>query len=142
MKKTAFTLIELIIVLAIVSTLLGLATLRFSLIDKIGARSEIQTFIDDYSYLRDLSISAGIKNSINFTDYGYEMTGYIYKKRNLKYIDSLNKYKIDISETGYVSTTKDSDAYNLYFVSKKDPDIKWHLTIEAVGGYLSEKEGF
>lgn len=142
MKKTAFTLIELIIVLAIVSILLGLATLKFSLIDKIGAKSEIQTFIDDYFYLRDLSISSGSENSINFTDYGYKMTGCIAKRRNLKYINSLNTYSINISETGYVSSTKDSDAYNLYFVSKKNPNIKWHVTIEAVGGYLSEKEGF
>ncbi|WP_311480650.1 prepilin-type N-terminal cleavage/methylation domain-containing protein [uncultured Anaerococcus sp.] len=139
MKRRGFTLIELIVVLAIISISFGVLTLKFSIIDKIGAKNEIQTFVDDYSYLRDLSLSTGYKNYIDFTSRGYTMSGVSNKTRNLKYIKALNTSKITFAENAYVSTDKTSDDYNLDFVSKKDPNIKWNFTIEPIGGYLSEK---
>lgn len=139
MKRRGFTLIELIVVLAIISISFGVLTLKFSIIDKIGAKNEIQTFVDDYSYLRDLSLSSGTKNFIKFTDSGYILSGYKEKTRDLKYIKSLNTENIRFNEDAYVSSDKIEEAYNLDFVSKKDPKIKWNFTIQAVGGYLSEK---
>lgn len=44
MKRRGFTLIELIVVLAIISISFGVLTLKFSIIDKIGAKNEIQDF--------------------------------------------------------------------------------------------------
>lgn len=139
MKRRGFTLIELIVVLAIISISFGVLTLKFSIIDKIGAKNEIHTFVDDYSYLRDLSLSSGTKNFIKFTDSGYILSGYKEKTRDLKYIKSLNTENIRFNEDAYVSSDKIKEAYNLDFVSKKDPNIKWNFTIQAVGGYLSEK---
>lgn len=139
MKRRGFTLIELIVVLAIISISFGVLTLKFSIIDKIGAKNEIQTFVDDYSYMRDLSLSSGTINYIKFTDSGYILSGYKEKTRDLKYIKSLNTETITFAENAYVFTDKNSDAYKLDFVSKKDPNIKWHFKIQAVGGYLSEK---
>ena len=139
MKRRGFTLIELIVVLAIISISFGVLTLKFSIIDKIGAKNEIQTFVNDYSYLRDLSLSSGTKNFIKFTDSGYILSGYKEKTRDLKYIKSLNTENIRFNEDAYVSSDKIKEAYNLDFVSKKDPNIKWNFTIQAVGGYLSEK---
>ncbi|WP_308749173.1 type II secretion system protein [uncultured Anaerococcus sp.] len=139
MKRRGFTLIELIVVLAIIGISFGVLTLNFSIIDKIGAKNEIQTFVDDYSYLRDLSLSSGTKNFIKFTDSGYILSGYKEKTRDLKYIKSLNTENIRFNEDAYVSSDKIKEAYNLDFVSKKDPNIKWNFTIQAVGGYLSEK---
>lgn len=139
MKRRGFTLIELIVVLTIISISFGVLTLNFSIIDKIGAKNEIQTFVDDYSYLRDLSLSSGTINFIKFTDSGYILSGYKEKTRDLKYIKSLNTENIRFNEDAYVSSDKIKEAYNLDFVSKKDPNIKWNFTIQAVGGYLSEK---
>lgn len=139
MKRRGFTLIELIVVLAIISISFGVLTLKFSIIDKIGAKNEIQTFVDDYSYLRDLSLSSGTKNFMKFTDSGYKISGYKEKTRELKYIKSLNTEIIRFDEDAYVTSHKSREAYNLDFVSKKDPNIKWNFTIQAVGGYLSEK---
>lgn len=139
MKKSAFTLIELIIVLGIISIGSAIAILRFNVVDKIGARNEIQTFVDDYSYLRDLALSNGKTNTLSFDENGYTMTGYIKKERKLKYIKSLHKDKISFTNDAYVSADKTTEAYNLDFVSRKDPNTKWNFTIQAVGGYLNEK---
>ena len=64
MKRNGFALIELIIVLAIISIGFGVSILKFSIVDKIGARNEIRTFVDDYSYLRALALSTGDKHDI------------------------------------------------------------------------------
>lgn len=139
MKKSGFTLIELIIVLGIISIGSGIAILRFNVVDKIGARNEIQNFIDDYSYLRDLSLSTGSENYMTFTDDYYITRGTIEKVRELNYIKSLNTEEITFKPNGFVNTISEKEAYNLVFVSKKDPDVKRHFTINAVGGYLDEK---
>lgn len=139
MKKRGFTLIELIIVLAIITIGFGVSILKFSIVDRIGARNEIQTFIDDYSYQRALSLSSGTAGSINFTDQGYEISGKKQKSRKLKYIKPYRLTHIDFIWSGYVSSDKNEESYNLVFVSKKDPNRMWSFTIEAVGGYLSEK---
>ena len=139
MKKSGFTLIELIIVLGIISIGSAIAILRFNAVDKIGARNEIQNFIDDYSYLRDLSLSTGKDNCMTFTDDYYITKGYIEKVRELNYIKSLNTEKIEFYPNGFVNTKKIKEAYNLVFVSKKNPDVRWYFTIDGVGGYLYEK---
>lgn len=139
MKKSGFTLIELIIVLGIISIGSAIVILRFNVVDKIGARNEIQNFIDDYSYLRDLSLSTGSENYMTFTDDYYITRGTIEKVRELNYIKSLNTEEITFKSNGYVSSPKTVEGYNLIFVSKKDPDVRWYFTIDAVGGYLDEK---
>lgn len=139
MKRRGFTLIELIIVLAIIGLGFGISVLKFSIVDKIGAKNEIQTFIDDYSYVRSLSLSSGKVYSINISENTYEISGPKEKTRNLKYIKSNNTTVISFDGSGYVKAVKTKEGHNLVFVSKKDPEIKWYFTIEAVGGYLSEK---
>lgn len=140
MKRNGFTLIELIIVLAIISIGFGVSILKFSIVDKIGARNEIRTFVDDYSYLRALALSTGDKHDIRFTSDGYEIDFNKKKDRDLNYIESLNVSKIEFYPNGYVNPVKTKEGHNLVFISKKDPNIKWHFTIQAVGGYLSEKD--
>lgn len=139
MKKSAFTLIELIIVLGIISIGSAIAILRFNVVDKIGARNEIQTFVDDYSYLRDLSLSTGYENHMTFIDDYYITRGNIEKVRELHHIKSLNTEEITFKPNGSVNTKNEKEAYNLVFVSKKDSEVRWYFTIYAVGGYLEEK---
>lgn len=139
MKKSGFTFIELIVVLGIISIGSAIAILRFNVVDKIGARNEIQNFIDDYSYLRDLSLSTGSENYMDLTDDYYITKGTIEKVRELNYIKSLNTEEITFKPNGFVNTKSEKEAYNLVFVSKKDPEVRWYFTIDAVGGYLDEK---
>lgn len=139
MKKSAFTLMELIIVIGIMAIGSTIALFRFNVIDRIGTRNEIQTFVDDYSYLRDLALSTGTTNTLTFDESGYTMTGYMKKERKLKYVKSLHEDEIKFTLDAYVSANKTTEAYNLDFVSRKDPNIKWSFTIQAVGGYLNEK---
>lgn len=140
MRRRGFTLIELIVVLAIIGLGFGVSVLKFSLIDKIGARNEIQTFIDDYSYMRDLSLSSGNRSTLDINENGYVVSVPRKKVRTLKYIKPLTSTIITFEGTGYVSAEKTKKDYNLVFLSRKDPSKKWFFTIEAVGGYLSEKD--
>lgn len=137
MKKRAFTLIELIIVLAIISISFLMLIFRFSIIDKIGAENEVKTFVNDYYFARDKAISTGVKIKLVFKDNGYSIGN---KERKLKYIKSLNLDEITFQTGGYVGANSTKEAYNLVFVSKKDPQKQWTFTIQAVGGYLNEKE--
>lgn len=153
MKRRAFTLIELIIVLAIISISFVVLVFRFSIIDKIGAESEIKTFVNDYSYARDKALSTGKEIEINFDGnfytikpVTYHISGEIYTKkdekevkRDLKYIKSLDINKISFYPSGYVQIN-DKKEHNFKIVSKKDRQKCWFFTIQAVGGYLNEKD--
>lgn len=140
MKKRAFSLIELIIVLAIISISFFILVFKFSIIDRIGAENEIKAFVNDYSYARDLAISTGFDSSIIFTDQGYEIKRVMNIGRELNYVDCLNVNKITFFNSGYVLINKTKTDHRVIFISKKDPQKRWTFTIEAVGGYIYENK--
>lgn len=153
MKRRAFTFIELIIVLVIISISLAVIVFRFSLIDKIGAESEIKTFVNDYSYARDKALSTGNEIGIDFEGNSYTIFSLIYQKygknyiakkvvdtkRNLKYVKPLDINEIRFYSSGYVQIN-DKKEHNFEFVSRKEQGKHWNFTIQAVGGYLDEKD--
>ena len=153
MKRRAFTFIELIIVLAIISISLAVIVFRFSVIDKIGAESEIKTFVNDYSYARDKALSTGNEIGIDFEGNSYTIFSLIYQKygknyiakkvvdtkRNLKYVKPLDINEIRFYSSGYVQIN-DKKEHNFEFVSRKEQGKHWNFTIQAVGGYLNEKD--
>ena len=153
MKRRAFTLIELIIVLAIISISFVVLVFRFSIIDKIGAESEIKTFVNDYYYARDKALSTGNDIEIDFKGNSYTIFSLIYQKdgknyiakkvvdtkRELKYVKPLDINEIRFYPSGYVQIN-DKKEHNFKIVSKKDRQKCWFFTIQAVGGYLNEKD--
>lgn len=153
MKRRAFTFIELIIVLAIISISLTVLVFRFSVIDKIGAESEIKTFVNDYSYARDKALSTGNEIGIDFEGSFYTIFSLIYQKygnnyiakkvvdtkRNLKYVKPLDINEIRFYPSGYVQIN-DKKEHNFEFLSRKEQGKYWNFTIQAVGGYLNEKD--
>ena len=153
MKRRAFTFIELIIVLAIISISLTVLVFRFSVIDKIGAESEIKTFVNDYSYARDKALSTGNEIGIDFDGNSYTIFSLIYQKygknyiakkvvdtkRNLKYVKPLDINEIRFYSTGYVQINNKKE-HNFVFLSRKEQGKHWNFTIQAVGGYLNEKD--
>ena len=154
MKRRAFTFIELIIVLAIISISLTVLVFRFSVIDKIGAESEIKTFVNDYSYARDKALSTGNEIGIDFEGNSYTIFSLIYQKygknyiakkvvdtkRNLKYVKPLDINEIRFYPSGYVQINKTKEDHNFVFLSRKEQGKYWNFTIQAVGGYLNEKD--
>ena len=153
MKRRAFTLIELIIVMAIISISFVVLVFRFSIIDKIGAESEIKTFVNDYSYARDKALSTGKDIEISFEGDSYTIkpVKYLYRDeiytpkeekkiiRELKYIEPIDINKITFYSNGYVLVNNTKEDHNFELVSKKDQQKYWFFTIQAVGGYLNEK---
>ena len=159
MKRRAFTLIELIIVMAIISISFVVLVFRFSVIDNIGAQNEVKTFLNDYSYARDMALSSGLTQRIKFEDGGYKIECSVSSddlekkvpiKRKLKYVEYLkvsenknlknNFLEIEFQETGYVYVNSWKYDFRLDFVSKKDLQKKWTFTIQAVGGYIYENK--
>lgn len=66
MKKKGFTLLELIVVLFIMSIIIGIASIRFNVIDKIKANMELQTLINDVDYAKMKAIATGQTTYIKF----------------------------------------------------------------------------
>lgn len=137
MKKRAFTLIELIIVLAIISISSLMLIFRFSVIDKIGAENEVKTFVNDYSYARDKALSSGQRIEIVFSSSGYSIGN---TNRDLKYAKSFYVNTITFYPNGYVNVNKTKEDHNIKFVSNKDSQKYWSFTIQAVGGYINENK--
>lgn len=137
MKKRAFTLIELIIVLAIISISSLMLIFRFSVIDKIGAENEVKTFVNDYSYARDKALSSGQRIEIVFSLSGYSIGK---TNRDLKYVKSFYVNTITFYPNGYVNVNKTKEDHNIKFVSNKDSQKYWSFTIQAVGGYINENK--
>lgn len=137
MKKRAFTLIELIIVLAIISISSLMLIFRFSVIDKIGAENEVKTFVNDYSYARDKALSSGQRIEIVFSSSGYSIGK---TNRDLKYVKSFYVNTIIFYPNGYVNVNKTKKDHNIKFVSNKDSQKYWSFTIQAVGGYINENK--
>lgn len=140
MKKRAFTLIELIIVIGIIAILYSIANLRFTLVDQTGFEEEVQTFVNDYNYSRQKAMARKVPNWINFdSKSSYESNdGDI--KRKLKHSEFMvDKYSINFMENGNIKLEK-NQSYDLIFYSKKNPEKFRRFTIGAIGGYLSEKD--
>lgn len=140
MKKRAFTLIELIVVIGIIAILYSITNLRFTLVDQTGFEEEVQTFINDYNYSRQKAMARKVPNWINFDSKSSYESNDREIKRKLKHSEFMvDKYDIKFMENGNVRPEKDQ-SYDLIFYSKKNPEKFRRFTIGAVGGYLSEKD--
>ena len=65
MKKRAFTLIELIVTLAIISLISSVILIKSGLIPKLQERKEIENLQADINYCREKSLVTGYKYKIN-----------------------------------------------------------------------------
>lgn len=84
MKKKGFTLLELIVVLFIMSIIIGIASVRFNIINKIKAKNEIQTLINDVDYAKVKAMTVGEITRITF----YK-NKYIVKISDIRYDDEI-----------------------------------------------------
>lgn len=71
MKKRGFTLIELIAVLAISSTILAIAGLRFNIVHNFKSNIEVQTLLNDCKFAKMKAISTGDDYKLCFDNKSY-----------------------------------------------------------------------
>lgn len=86
MKKKGFTLIELIVVLAIISVCLGIGINRFSSIEKLRANNELNTLLNDMEYAKIKAVSTGSPYVLKF-----EMDSYTVKREGLEFAPKINR---------------------------------------------------
>lgn len=148
MKKKAFTLLELIAVLSIISILLIIPSLKLGIIDRLGFKNELETFKNDYSYARQRALASGEYYYLYFIGDSYYLSrSYENKpsspdlKRDLKYMEADVNPKIDFKDNGHVSVDRkiNNGSYRIEFHSKGDNSKKKTLVIAAIGGNISEK---
>lgn len=65
MKKKAFTLIELIIVMGIISLMLSIIAIRFDIVKKVKEKNEINTILADMNYCKEKARVTGVKYSFS-----------------------------------------------------------------------------
>lgn len=68
MKKKAFTLIELIVVISIISTILSIIVIRIDLLRKIKEKNEIKTIDLDLKYCKDKARVTGVDYNFSIED--------------------------------------------------------------------------
>lgn len=64
MKKKAYTLLELIIVLGIISLLMSVVALKFDIVKKVRIKNELNTMVADMNYCKQKARVTGV-------DYGF-----------------------------------------------------------------------
>lgn len=144
--KKAFTLLELIIVLAIIATITAIPLLKVSIIDDLAADIEVEAFVNNYNLARQKAMARGTNYYLILKKDSYyigENHGSIvnkdgkddinFKHINYLYIDNTIKFR----EDGYASPV-DGGSFKLAFVNKKSKKIR-KFTISAITGYLDEK---
>ena len=136
MKKRAFTLIELIICLAIISIIYSVVSLRLTGLREVAKREELESFINDYEYAKSKAISTGMDSKLLITRSSYRIQNGSYEiKRDFKYLvcDSASPL-IEISPLGYIYC-KDHN-YNIVFLDKDQSERRKILVISIIGGYI------
>lgn len=144
--KRAFTLLELIIVLAIISIVIAIPMMKISIIEDRAADIEVENFINDYNLAREKAMALGISYYLDLrTDfYNLDIThsdettikdpkSKAFKHISYAYSDTVVEFKPD----GYASTINNG-TYELVFINNKSKKIR-KFTISALTGYLNEK---
>lgn len=145
MKKRGFTLIELILVLFIMSTILGIGFVKFNVINKYKANKEIQTMINDIQYAKIMVLTTGVEYRVELRPTSYIIKGY---KRedpdNAMYTDFTEK-EVDldyITITGLKNTIvfkatgspSKANSYKFSYKNRVDGEDTYRISIPVGGG--------
>lgn len=144
MKKRGFTLIELILVLFIMSTILGIGFVKFNVINKYKAKKEIQTMINDIQYAKIMALTTGVEYWVELRPSSYIIKGYkrenpdnaMYtdfteKEVDLDYITITGKNTIVFKATGSPSK---ANSYEFFYKNRVDGEDIYMISIPVAGG--------
>lgn len=74
MKSRAYTLLELVLVMAIMAILLTAISLKADVVEKYRAKQQIKELVLDLNYVRNFAEKTNTRTSLNITDKGYSFT--------------------------------------------------------------------
>lgn len=137
MKKRAFTLIELIITLAIISMISSVIMIKTGIISKFEEKKEVENIVSDFNYCREKSLATGNDFEIQLKGDNYKIIKWSdntsLKEVNLKYLTSLKTYSMIFKPTGSVGNA------NTIVVNSKYNTYK--IVVSPIAGRIrSEKE--
>lgn len=108
MKKQGYTLIELIASLAILSMILAIGIMKFNVIDKIKADTEIQTMINDINHAKESAMITGNSFELKLREDSYTLKSKNTISRNLRYIKINTGVQKEITINYNVSGSSDN----------------------------------
>lgn len=145
MKKRGFTLIELILVLFIMSTILGIGFVKFNVINKYKANKEIQTLINDIQYAKIMALTTGVDYKVKLSPTRYEIISNKREDPNKsKYTDSTEKevyldyITIKVNTHTFVfkptGSPSNADSYKFSYKNRVDGTDTYKITVTVAGG--------
>lgn len=137
MRKKAFTLIELIVVLAIMTGISALTLVRSGIYGKIMEKKEAETLLADINYCRQKSLASGNVYKIEAERDMYEIkngtSNFDFEKKvKLKYLSASYKYVLKFTSTGVVINAK-----KIIFLSSEN---RYEYIISPIAGRIRINE--
>lgn len=145
MKKRGFTLIELIVTMAILSIILSIGLVRFNVVNKIRANHEIQMMINDINNTKMKAMVTGEDyivsiNKSSYLIYPFGDSKNVLLSRDLEYISINTNKKININ---YKSSGSVDNPGTINITSRYGDEEKLaSLVVTVAGGHtrIDEEE--
>lgn len=144
MKKKAFTLIELVVSIAIISLIMSIVIIRFDLVKKVKEKNEVSTILADMNYCKEKARVTGI-------NYAFSIDGRksysIIMDYNMDSDGSINKVNksvdLDIVDLVWAETNKDNIIFlprgsviNPQSIRIEGLDSTYILSVGVAGGSI------
>lgn len=117
MKKKAFTLLELIVVMGIISLIMSIMAIRFNLVKRVKEKNEVNTILADINYCKEKARVTGYK--YKFFIYGERSYKITRANFNSDKQDSVDKKSVDlevISFSGFKTNFNKKNPKEIIFV--------------------------
>jgi prepilin-type N-terminal cleavage/methylation domain-containing protein len=138
-RHKGFTLIELVMVIAIIGILMTVSGINYKIIDKIEAKNQIKELTYNINEIKRYSQIHRYKGSIDIENHGYTLN-YPNKSEHIEFNKLINLEYTNLSKIRFTSRGKPSYMSNInsagtiiYSVGKD----KYKITIEPVTGKVN-----
>lgn len=144
MKSRAYTLLELVLVMAIMAILLTAISLKADVVEKYRAKQQIKELVLDLNYVRNFAEKTNTRTSLNITDKGYSFTLADEKKDVIfsKYIKITEKNVNDIKFTGLGKPAFPKSSNTSGHIYFQIDDKKYRVTIVPVTGKINYYDNY
>ncbi|MDD7306394.1 MAG: type II secretion system protein [Peptoniphilaceae bacterium] len=147
MKKKAFTLIELIVVMGIISLLMSIVAIKFDLVRKVKEKNEIETIQANLNYCKEKARITGYDYGVLFEKpksyfiVEYDSGIFIKKKIDLEVLEITNVKTNNNKNDKQVITFKPSGSVAYPgTVSFSSEDLSYSLSVGVAGANVQVKK--